>query len=92
MIGGIFVHGRGIGDCFTGRLESAGVAGVTGREHAAPVLLLDLSLGLLGIVVLIEVEDHHVGPLFGECDGDGAADAAISALARATRSLSLPEP
>ena len=41
--------------------------------------LLDEPPGLLGVLVLVEVDDGDVGALLGEGDRDGAADAAVAA-------------
>src|SRR5690606_28301309 len=42
-------------------------------------MLLDLGGRHLGVVVLVEVDDGHVGTLHGEVDRDGSADPAIAA-------------
>ena len=38
-----------------------------------------MPLRLLGVLVLVEVDDRDVGALLGEDDRDGAADAAVAA-------------
>jgi hypothetical protein len=59
--------------------QKAGVADVAGDGQALAPGGLDVALRFLGVLVLVLVEDHHVGALLGEADGDRAADAAVAA-------------
>lgn len=59
------------------------VADVAGEQQAlAAALALHERLGLLGVVVLVEVEDGDVGALARKVHRDGAADARVAACMR----------
>ncbi len=55
------------------------VAHVAADQNGAAAVLLDALLRLLRIVVFVKVDDRNVGAFLRKSDGDGAADAAISA-------------
>jgi hypothetical protein len=53
------------------------VADVAAHDHGPPPGVLDEPARLLGVLVLGEVGDEHVGALAGEGEGHGAADPRI---------------
>jgi len=55
------------------------VADVAGDEQAAPAELLDAAFRVVRILLLVQIEDRHVGAFFREGDGRGVADAAVAA-------------
>src|SRR5437016_14623173 len=66
-----------------GRLDNAAAVVrllyVASDKHSLPAGVLHKSLGLLGIVVLIQIGNEHVGALARIRDGDRAADPAVRA-------------
>src|SRR4051794_15585433 len=55
------------------------VTNIAGDQHAAPILLYDHPACLLGVAMLIEVDNRHVGALFCEDNCDGAAYSTVAA-------------
>jgi hypothetical protein len=54
------------------------VADVTRDENAPAAFLLDLEPRLIGISVLVQIEDRDIRPLLRKVNRDGAADSAIA--------------
>ena len=52
---------------------------VASDKHSLPAGILHESLGLLGVIVLIQIGNEHVGALARIRDGDRAADPAVRA-------------
>src|SRR5690606_117828 len=76
-------------DLLDGLLAEPRVSDVALDQQRAPALGLDVALHLLGVLVLLEVEDRHVGALLREVDRHGAADAAVAAGDRRDLALEL---
>ncbi len=66
------------------------VADVTGDGDAAAPLLLDLALGLLGVLLLIEVGNRHIGAFLGEVNRHRAADPGVATGNQCDLTLELP--
>ena len=69
-----------------------GLGHVAGDQHRLAAGLLDELGGVLGVVVLVEVGDQHVGTLAGEGDRHRAADAAVAAGDHRALPSACPEP
>src|SRR5690606_23969361 len=67
-----------------------GVCDVAPEQEGPPALLLDLRLDLLGVPVLLEVDDRDVGALLGEVHGHGPADAAVASGDDGAHPVELP--
>ena len=52
---------------------------IASDKHTLSARLLHKSLGLTGIIVLIQIRNEHVGTLTRIRDGDRAADSAVRA-------------
>src|SRR5712692_1297563 len=55
------------------------IADIAGHQARGATLVLDQAFGLVGVAVLVQIGDRHLGALACEGDGDGAADAAVAA-------------
>src|SRR5437764_934827 len=54
------------------------VAHIAGDGEAAPAFLFHLTLGLLSVLMLVQVDDGDVGAFLGEEDRDRPADPAVT--------------
>ena len=84
LLGGVidqYIQVDEIGDCSADCVPAEGFgADVAGDGQAAAASSrLDPPLGLLGVLVLVEVDDRDVGTFPGKRDGGGPADPAVAA-------------
>ncbi len=64
---------------FDGFAAERFVAYVAGDEVATPAFVFDEAFGFFGVFVFVEVEEGDVAAFYGEGEGDGTSDAAVSA-------------
>src|SRR5262245_19636741 len=66
-----------------GRLNNAAAVArllyVASDQHSLPACLLHKSLGLLGIIIVIQIRNEHAGALARIRYGDRAANSAVAA-------------